>query len=86
MSSDYPTAARPAAPYCQQLTKSVRCLRALGERRRAALVEAESVLRRVEELLPDAVQAGCSITEIAELSAVSRPTLYKLLPIAQDSK
>jgi hypothetical protein len=60
--------------------------RALGERRRAALVEAESVLRRVEELLPDAVQAGCSITEIADLSAVSRPTLYKLLPAAQHSK
>jgi hypothetical protein len=64
----------------------LREIRALGERRRAALAEAESVLRRVEELLPDALQAGCSITEIAELSAVSRPTLYKLLPTARHPK
>lgn len=51
-------------------------LRELGERRRAALEEADSVLRRVQELLPGALDAGLTITEVAKLSAVSRPTLY----------
>ena len=53
-------------------------LRALGERRRSALAEAESVLARVEELLPYAERAGLSLAEIARLSAVSRPTLYAI--------
>ncbi len=53
-------------------------LRDLGERRRAALAEAQVVLDRVEELLPDALGAGLSLSEIARLSAVSRPTLYAL--------
>jgi len=51
-------------------------LRELGERRRAALAEADAALRRVEELLPGALAAGLSMSEIATLSAVSRPTLY----------
>ena len=53
-------------------------LRGLGERRRAALAEAQAVLERVEELLPEALHAGISLSEIARLSGVSRPTLYAL--------
>ncbi len=53
-------------------------LRELGERRRAALAEADATLRRVEELLDDALLAGLSVSEVAALSAVSRQTLYEL--------
>ncbi len=53
-------------------------LRELGKRRRAALAEAQAVLNQVEELLPEALHAGLSLSEIARLSAVSRPTLYGL--------
>ena len=42
-----------------------------------ALKEAESCLRRVEELLPEALDAGLMISDVAKLSGVSRPTLYK---------
>ena len=52
-------------------------LRELGERRRAALAEADAALRRVEELLPEARDLGLRMSEIAALSAVSRPTLYE---------
>ncbi len=53
-------------------------LRGLGERRRAALAEAQAVLERVEEILPEALCAGLSLSESARPSAVSRPTLYAL--------
>ena len=53
-------------------------LRGLGERRRAALSEAQAVVDRVEELLPDALRSGLSLSEIARLSGVSRTTLYAL--------
>ena len=61
--------ARSAGPYIAELHE-------LGERRRAALEEADAALRRVQELLPGALDAGLTITEVAQLSAVSRPTLY----------
>lgn len=53
-------------------------LRELGERRRAALAEADAALRRVQELMPGALDAGVSLSEVAKLSAVSRPTLYAI--------
>ena len=59
-----------AGPYIDDLQE-------LGGRRRAALEEADLALRRVEELLPGALDAGLTFTEVAELSAVSRPTLYR---------
>jgi hypothetical protein len=64
----------------------LRELRTLGERRRTALADAESALRQVERLLPRALDAGLTITEIADLSAVSRPTLYKLIAPATHPK
>ena len=60
-----------AGPYIDEL-------RELGEHRRAALAEADAALRRVEDLLPGALDAGLTITEVAKRSAVSRPTLYGL--------
>ena len=56
-------------------------LEAIGEAgaaRAAALQEAETQLQRVGQLLPDALDAGISLTEISRITGVSRPTLYEL--------
>jgi hypothetical protein len=66
------------APYIEQL-------QAVGQRRRAALADAEAQLRLVEELLPDALDAGLTISEVAALSAVSRPTLARMRRRAERS-
>jgi hypothetical protein len=50
-----------------------------GEARQAALHQAESQLERLSDLLPGATQAGISVTEVARLTNVSRPTVYELL-------
>jgi hypothetical protein len=49
-----------------------------GTRRAAALVLADEQLDRIARLVPDAVEAGLGITEIARLTGLSRPTLYEL--------
>jgi len=49
-----------------------------GKARALALHEADEQLEKVARLLPDALQAGISITEIARVTGVSRPTLYEL--------
>jgi hypothetical protein len=48
------------------------------QRRRAALKEADEQLDKVAKLLPDALSAGLTLSEVARLSDVSRPTLYQL--------
>jgi chromosome segregation and condensation protein ScpB len=53
-------------------------LETAGTARTLALHEAEKQLDRVARLLPNAMQAGISITEIARVTGVSRPTLYEL--------
>jgi chromosome segregation and condensation protein ScpB len=53
-------------------------LETAGTSRTLALHEAEKQLDRVARLLPNAMQAGISITEIARVTGVSRPTLYEL--------
>jgi hypothetical protein len=62
---------RRGGPYVEELG-------ALGKRRRAALEDADAVLHRVRELLPEALDAGLTMTEVAELSAVSRQSLYAM--------
>jgi chromosome segregation and condensation protein ScpB len=52
-------------------------LETAGTARALALHEAEKQLDRVARLLPNALQAGISITEIARVTGVSRPTLYE---------
>ncbi len=49
-----------------------------GEARATALAEADAQLDRIARLLPDALQAGVSLSEIARAAGVSRPTLYEL--------
>jgi hypothetical protein len=60
----------------------LRKIRAHGDKRREALDEAETELREIEKLVPDAVKAGIPLTEISAAGAVSRPHLYKLPGVA----
>jgi transcriptional regulator with XRE-family HTH domain len=53
-------------------------LQAAGDRRELALHEADVQLERIARLLPNALQAGLSLSEIARVTRVSRPTLYEL--------
>ncbi len=50
----------------------------LGQRRSNALREAEEQLDKLARLLPNAVDAGIGIAELARAADVSRPTLYQL--------
>jgi hypothetical protein len=49
-----------------------------GAEREHALRHAEYQLERIARLLPDAIDAGLGMTEIARLTGLSRPTLYEL--------
>lgn len=49
-----------------------------GEARTSALTLADQELNRIARLLPGALESGLSLTEIARLTGVSRPTLYEL--------
>jgi DNA-binding MarR family transcriptional regulator len=49
-----------------------------GSARDVALSQADAELDRIAELLPGALSAGLSLSEIARITGVSRPTLYEL--------
>jgi DNA-binding MarR family transcriptional regulator len=53
-------------------------LQAAGAARAAALHESEQHLDRIARVLPDALNAGISLAEIARNTGVSRQTLYEL--------
>jgi DNA-binding IclR family transcriptional regulator len=53
-------------------------LGAAGAARALALHQADEQLDRLARLLPDAIEAGISISEIARATGISRPTLYEL--------
>lgn len=53
-------------------------LQAAGAARTLALHEADQQLDRIAHRLPEAIAAGISMTEIARVTGVSRPTLYAL--------
>ena len=71
----------------KQLVRSVHLgeLQAAGEARATALRQAEEQLDRIARLLPDALDGGVRITEIARLTGVSRQTLYELRARYSDS-
>ena len=50
----------------------------IGLKRAEALRVAEEELDKLARLLPNAIDAGISISEIARVADVSRPTLYEL--------
>lgn len=51
---------------------------AASKAREVALHEAEAQFDRIAHLLPDALKGGISMTEIARVTGISRPTLYEL--------
>lgn len=53
-------------------------LESAGGARAQALREAEEHLDRIARLIPDAVDSGLSLTDVARITGVSRPTLYQL--------
>jgi hypothetical protein len=53
-------------------------LEAAGGARVQALREADDQLDRIARILADAVNAGLSLTDVARITGVSRPTLYQL--------
>lgn len=59
-------------------------LAAIGRRRSEALREADAQLGRLATILSNVVSAGIGVAEIARATEVSRPTVYKLLPVSQD--
>jgi Homeodomain-like domain len=56
----------------------VSLLEATGEARAEALREADGHLDRIARLLRDALSVGLSVTDVARITGVSRPTLYQL--------
>ena len=53
-------------------------LEAAGSARFEALRQADAHLDRIARLIPDAANAGLSVTDVARITGVSRPTLYQL--------
>ena len=77
---DVPRHVRVAREKGRALARAVHVseLQAAGAARALALHEAEQQLDRVARLLPDALEAGLSLSEISRITGVSRPTLYEL--------
>src|SRR5690349_5729910 len=61
-------------------------LQRAAEDRRRALGEADAATERIAQLLPGAVQAGVPIVELAELTGISRPTIYRMLSDARHAQ
>lgn len=53
-------------------------LQAAGARRAVALHAAEQELDRIARRIPEALQAGLSMSEVSRLTGISRQTLYEL--------
>ncbi len=61
-------------------------LRKAAASRSACLAAAEESLRRIQQLLPGALQAGLPVAEAAELTALSRATVYRMLSDARQQQ
>lgn len=61
-------------------------LESAGQARARALAQADAELDRIAKRLPDALQGGLSLAEIARITGVSRPTLYELRGRYSDSE
>jgi hypothetical protein len=58
-------------------------LRDAASERMAGQSQVEAANRRIGQLLPGALQAGISVVEAADITGVSRPTLYRMLADAR---
>jgi hypothetical protein len=55
----------------------------LAQERETANAEAKRATQGIAELLPPAIQAGVSIVDAAQITGLSRPTVYRLLSAAR---
>jgi transposase len=53
-------------------------IEAAGDARALALHQADEQLDRIARRLPEALASGLSVSEIARIASVSRPTIYEL--------
>jgi hypothetical protein len=63
-----------------------RALVHLAQIRHDALAEAERAGLGIAEILPQALQAGVSVVDVARLTGLSRPTLYRMLSEAREQQ
>jgi hypothetical protein len=77
-------AARRGAQLRHELYR--RELQEAGERRRTHLDAAADETARIERLFEGAEEAGLSVLEIARLTGLSRPTLYRMRSSAQTDR
>lgn len=63
-----------------ELAKYRALLTQLAQERESARADADRAMRGIANLLPSAMQAGISIVDAAQLTGLSRPTLYRMLP------
>lgn len=51
----------------------------LAQERETARADADKAMQGIANVLPDAIQAGISVVDAAQLTGLSRPTLYRML-------
>lgn len=61
------------------LAKCRALLTELAQERERARADADRAMQGIANLLPSAIQAGISIVDAAQLTGLSRPTLYRML-------
>lgn len=62
-----------------ELAKYRALLTQLAQERERARADADRAMQGIANLLPSAIQAGISIVDAAQLTGLSRPTLYRML-------
>jgi hypothetical protein len=58
----------------------------VAREREASLEQADAAMTRIRQMLPGALQAGVSVVELAQITGLSRPTLYRLLADARQQQ
>ena len=65
--------------YLADMTKYRALLTQLAQERETARADADRAMQGIANLLPHAIQAGISMVDAAQLTGLSRPTLYRML-------
>jgi hypothetical protein len=73
------------SPEAQQAHYRARLLQ-LSDRREFFQTQAANSGREIAQMLPAALQAGVSVVEAAQITGISRPTLYRMLAAARHER
>jgi hypothetical protein len=68
------------------LTQYRAALAQLAQEREGAHADANRAMEGIARLLPSAIQAGISVVDTAELTGLSRPTLYRMLSESRERR